>query len=130
MPEKTIEKKQRIGNTQGVLMIGVAVVVDFVQGLLTAGIVGLIVSTFISIFAWLMFFLWFKLNSIGMLDSGARLAVTIWGGAFIEMIPVINVLPAWTISVAIMLFIVRSEDVIFNKTGKNIQLQKAIKRMT
>lgn len=130
MPEKTIEKKQRIGNTQGVLMIGVAVVVDFVQGLLTAGIVGLIVSTFISIFAWLMFFLWFKLNSIGMLDSGARLAVTIWGVAFIEMIPVINVLPAWTISVAIMLFIVRSEDVIFNKTGKNIQLQKAIKRMT
>lgn len=130
MPEKTIEKKQRIGNTQGVLMIGVAVVVDFVQGLLTAGIVGLIVSTFISIFAWLMFFLWFKLNSIGMLDSGARLAITIWGGAFVEMIPVINVLPAWTISVAIMLFIVRSEDVIFNKTGKNIQLQKAIKRMT
>lgn len=111
-------------------MIGVAVVVDFVQGLLTAGIVGLIVSTFISIFAWLMFFLWFKLNSIGMLDSGARLAITIWGGAFVEMIPVINVLPAWTISVAIMLFIVRSEDVIFNKTGKNIQLQKAIKRMT
>lgn len=122
------EKRKRIGNMQGALMIGVAGVIDFVQGLLTAGFIGVIVSTFISIFAWLTFYFWFKLNGINMLDSGVRKIITLLCGAFIEMLPVINVLPAWTISVVIMLFIVRSEDVIFNKTGKNIKIQQAIKK--
>jgi hypothetical protein len=49
------EKRQRIGNTQGAFMLGIAVAIDFVQGLLTAGFIGIIVSTFISIFAWLSF---------------------------------------------------------------------------
>lgn len=124
------EKRNRIDNIQAMFMIGVAAMVDFVQGLLTAGFIGIIVSSFISIFTWLMFYLWFKLNGIGFLDQGTRLAVTIWGGAFIEILPIINVLPAWTISVVIMFFIVRSEDALFNKTGRNIEIQKAIKRMT
>lgn len=130
MPEKTIEKRRRIGNTQGVLMIAVAGIIDGVQFLLNfIPFIGWILTALVSIFAWLTFFTWYKFNGIDFLDSILKF-VTMFAVAVIEIIPVFNSIPAWIASVLVMLFIVRSEDVIFNKTGKNIQLKKAIKRMT
>ncbi|MDP6388187.1 MAG: hypothetical protein QGG63_02855 [Candidatus Pacebacteria bacterium] len=125
------EKRQRIGNMEGGLMIAAAGVIDGVQFLFNLIVViGWIIVPFIGISAWLMFYLWYKLKGINFLDSGARLAITICTGALLEIIPVLNAFPAWTISVAIMFFIVRFEDNVFNKTDKNIETQKAVKRMT
>ena len=124
---EAIEKRIRISKTLGVVMGGVAFGIDFVQGLLTTGFIGIAVNTFISIFAVLMFWFWFKLNGITFLESGARMAITFFGGAFIELIPIINNFPAWTLSVVIMLFIVRAEDMVYNKTGKDMKMIKALK---
>jgi hypothetical protein len=126
VPEK---KRIRIGATQASMMFAIALGVDFIQGLLTTGFIGIGVNTFISIFAWLMFWLWFRLNDVGFLDGKLILkSVTMWGAGLIEMVPLINNLPAWTVAIAVMLFIVKTEDEIYNKTGKSISMAKILKK--
>lgn len=85
-------------------MIAVAVFIDAIQ----AGVnlmdaipfVGLILSSVvsdgISIFAFLTFFLWFHLAG---LKFDSKIAASTVGAFFIELIPVLNALPAWTLSV-------------------------------
>lgn len=123
-------KKRRISSIQAIFMLAVAGVFDLIQFLISfIPYVGWIISVFLSIFVWLTFYMWFKLNGISFLDKGARLAITFFLGAIIEVIPIINILPGWTLSVVLMLLIIRAEDVIFNKTGKNIEIQKIIKKI-
>ena len=112
-----------------VLMGGVAVGVDLVQGILTTGVIGIAINSFISIFAWLMFWFWFKMHGVGFLDGKLVLkSVTMWGAGLIELVPLINNLPAWTVAIVIMLFIVKAEDAIYNKTGKSINMAKNLKK--
>lgn len=123
-------KKRRISSIQAIFMLAVAGVFDLIQFLISfIPYVGWIISVFLSIFVWLTFYMWFKLNGISFLDKGSRLAITFFLGAIIEVIPIINILPGWTLSVVLMLLIIRAEDVIFNKTGKNIEIQKIIKKI-
>jgi len=109
------EKRERIGPTQGVFMIGVAGLFDFLQGILNIAIIGVILSSFVSIVAWLTFFLWFKLNGVSFFDSGARKLIVYYGGSFLELFPLLNTLPIWTITVSLMVAIVRAEDFAYNK---------------
>jgi hypothetical protein len=112
------KKRIRIGKMQSTVIVGIAVGVDFVQGLLTISAIGLIVNTFISIFIWLMFWFWFRLNGIGFLNGKVVLkTVAMWGAGIIELMPVINNIPAWTVSIVIMLIIVRIEDVGIGQIG-------------
>jgi|APSaa5957512535_1039671.scaffolds.fasta_scaffold191832_2 hypothetical protein len=123
------EKRIRISNMLAVLMGGVAVGVDLVQGILTTGVIGIAINSFISIFAWLMFWFWFKMHGVGFLDGKLVLkSVTMWGAGLIELVPLINNLPAWTVAIVIMLFIVKAEDAIYNKTGKSINMAKNLKK--
>ena len=63
MPKAEIkkEKRIRIGVTQGGIMVGTAFAFDAAQGILTTAFIGVILDTFIAIFAWLVFYFWFKL---------------------------------------------------------------------
>lgn len=123
MPE---EKRKRIGNMQGALIIGVAGVIDGVQFLLNfIPFIGWIFVSLLSIFAWMTFWFWFKLNNISFLKGKTallRLAALSIGG-IIEIIPIVNDLPAWIIAVAIMFVVVKLEDSAYNlsaKTGLNL----------
>lgn len=109
-------KKRRIGNMQGVFMIGVALTIDGVQVLLDMVFIGLILDSFISIFAWMLFWFWFRLNDVSFLRGKAALLrlVAISGAGIIEIIPLVNDIPSWTFAVAIMLATIAIEDSVKN----------------
>lgn len=77
------------------LMIGTALFFDFIQALVGwIPIVGNILSDVLSVFIFMTFSLWFWSNGIKMITP-KRLSSMIAGG-LIEMIPFVNILPAWT----------------------------------
>lgn len=129
--EIDIEKRQRISSIQGIFMLAVAGIIDGVQFLLNfIPFVGWIATSLISVFAWLTFFTWFKLNGVGFLSGKTTVLkiASIFGVSILEIFPIINDFPAWIVYIVIMIFIVKAEDTIFNKTGKNIEIRKILKK--
>lgn len=115
--EKAQEKRIKIGAMQGTAMIFVALAIDGVQFLINfIPLVGWIFVSILSIGVAFMFWSWFKLNGVSFLRGKAALlrVATISIGAFIEIFPVLNSLPAWTGTVIIMLVIVKLEDGVQN----------------
>lgn len=71
-------------------------------------ILALVVSSGVSLFAWLTFFLWFHLSGIKF-DS--KIAVTTVGAFFIELIPLLNALPVWTLSVVLVFLFLKTKKI-------------------
>lgn len=108
-----LRKKNKVNNIHATLMLSVAVLIDaalFVVGLLNfIPLVGIPLSAFIgfmiNFYAYLIFITWFFLLGVSLLRRG-RLAIS--ATAFIiGFIPIINMLPAWTVSVGIMIITTR-----------------------
>ena len=78
-------------------MFGVALVIDLIQFLLDLILIGFIVDPIISIFAYLMFWFWFKLRGVSFTNP-KRAAI---GGIsfLLELIPGLDMLPALTAGV-------------------------------
>ncbi len=70
---------------------GLQIALEFVFGL------GLVVDSFVSIFAVFTFTVWFKMHNVNFVNP-KRLAA-MGGGFFIEIIPGLNALPVWTAAV-------------------------------
>lgn len=84
-------------------MIGVAIFFDGLQAAIqTIPILGQILSGFVAIFAFLTFWLWFKLHGV-KLATGKR-AASMGLGFIFELIPFLNILPAWTLAVTLTAF--------------------------
>ena len=76
------------------LMIFSALFFDTLQALIGwIPVLGNILSDLLSIFICLTFFLWFMM--VGVKITPKRLTALVGGGA-VEMIPFLNILPAWT----------------------------------
>ena len=107
------EKRKRIGAIQAMLMLGVAVMIDIIQifFLFFFGI-GLIVNRFITIFAFMTFFLWFALNGVTFLTGKMykEKMFRFFGVAFGEFIPIIGSLPLWSFGIYFTIKSVRKED--------------------
>jgi len=69
----------------------------------------------ISVWAWLTFYVWFKIRGVSFINP-KRFAV-LNGGALLEMIPVINTLPAWTLAVFLLIGITRAEELLAKIPG-------------
>ena len=65
---------------------------------------GFLVTWIISIWAWLTFYLWFKLKGVNFMQG--KNALKLVGGGVIEIVPIpfVSALPAWT-AVVVMLII-------------------------
>ncbi len=88
-------EKAPIGSGTAFLMIFTALCFDGAQALIGwIPVVGNILAALFSIFIFLTFFLWFWMNGVRMITP-KRLTSMI-GGGLIEMIPYVNLLPAWT----------------------------------
>lgn len=68
-----------------------------------------VITSGISIFAFLTFFLWFQLQGI---KFNSKIVATTVGAFFIELIPVLNALPAWTLSVVVTLLFFQSKEIL------------------
>jgi len=103
-----MEEEPKLKESQKWLMLGVAIAVDATSALVNLiPIVGQIASFFVGLFFTMTFWLWFKMN--GMNFSKPKNILGLAGGSIIEMIPVLNALPAWT---ATVLYLTRVEKII------------------
>jgi hypothetical protein len=76
------------------LMIAVALFFDVLQALLTPIVIGY----FVPVIAYPTMWLWFKMHGIDFISM--KRAKTLGFGALIELIPGLDVLPAFTLTVA------------------------------
>ena len=97
-----MQNETQIKDTTAILMIGTALFFDLLQAIIGwIPIVGNILADAMSIFIFLTFFLWFWMNGIKMVTP-KRLTSMI-GGGLVEMIPYLNLLPAWTLVVVYLI---------------------------
>ena len=109
--------KKRIGITQGVVMIFVALAIDGVQFLINLiPLVGWLFVSILSVGVALMFWTWFKLNGVSFIKGKtALLRVTALSvGTFLEVFPLFNSVPAWTFAIGIAVITVILEDKVHN----------------
>lgn len=95
--------KERIDTGTWKLMTAVAIGADLFQVML--GLFAPLISPFI----FLTFWMWLKLHDVSIGDSIKRIAI-MWGGFLVELIPVLNFLPTWTLSIFITVLMVRNKD--------------------
>lgn len=123
MPEGEIavevKKRGRIPGHVAFLMYAVAFAIDILQGLLMLLFIGLFVNWLISVFAWLLFWLWFHIQGVDFFDKVLRFVVMA-GASFLEILPFFNAIPTWTFMVILMVLIVRHEDRKYNKQLRHL----------
>jgi len=90
------EDKKGLDNTTIALMVSVALFYDALQVLLALVFMGWIIS----ILALLTFYLWFKMRGLNFVRP--KRAALLGGGFIIELIPLINILPAWTFAIVFL----------------------------
>jgi len=116
------KKEPRIGFGSSFLMIITAIFFDSVQ--MIFGAIGLIpvigtvlgglLSFMTGFFAWLTFYTWFKIHKVSFIRP--QRLVAILGAGFIELVPFLNALPAWTLAVMFLIASAKIED----ETGLNL----------
>lgn len=118
------EKEPRIGFGTAFLMVILALFLDSSQvvfgviGLipLIGNIIGSLLSFFVGFFAWLSFYTWFKMHNVSFMRPQRLIALL--GAGFVELVPYLNALPAWTFAVLFLIANTRIED----KTGINVMV--------
>lgn len=106
----------KINNVTAALMITVAGLIDLSDvGIdlfhfipVVGNVFAIVATTALSIFAWLTFYTWFKIKGVNF--SSPKRALAFNGGFLIELIPVLNALPAWTAAVLIIIGSMRVEE--------------------
>jgi hypothetical protein len=112
--------KIRINSWTGGLLVGFALIIDLVQFLVSflhvipwaGNAVAFVVGTFLSFFAYISLGVWFALLGINYF-SGKRAALkvlTLLATFGIELIPLLNAIPAVTAGVVTMIIVSRIED--------------------
>lgn len=89
-------------------MVSVALAYDGIQALfdllhlipVVGNIIAAIITALISVAAWLTFYIWLKMHGVHF--NSAKRILTMGGGFFLELLPVLNMLPAWTLAVVLI----------------------------
>ena len=128
---KTDDKRNRADKGTFLQMLGVAIFFDALQGFfLPVPIIGWIFASLIGLFAWLTFYLWSSLKGWGLSDTLKQIMLN-WGLPIIEIIPILNALPTWTLKVVLTYSFLKAEDVLYNASSGRVdaeKLQNLIKR--
>jgi len=95
--------QERIDISTWKLMTAASIGADLFQ--VALGVLAPLISPFI----FLTFWIWLKLHGVSIVDSVERIAL-MWGGFLIEVIPGLNILPAWTLTIFITVLLVRHND--------------------
>lgn len=128
------DEHSRIKNIEAGFMIAIAIFADALQALtkllhfipFAGNLMAVISGWFISFCAGFGFTLWFKLKKINILDKKAAIRMS---SMLIEIIPILNVLPGWTIYVSNVIAYTRTMDL--KKAAEKMVSQKmAFKKIT
>lgn len=94
------------------LMVGTAVFFDVLQWLMAF----IFMDWLVGLFAFMTFWLWFKLNGISFMTPkrGATMGVS----ALIEMIPFLSALPAWIFAVTVIALDTKAKKIVSTAAGQ------------
>jgi uncharacterized membrane protein len=110
--------KYRIGPTQKVFMMAIAILFDLVEFILTLLAVGIIINRIITVVEYFIYILWFSINRVFFFQPKTMKRL---GGTFIaEIFPVIGALPMFSVGVHMTIKQSRLED-LENFNNKNIE---------
>ena len=108
--ENIVPPKERIDSETGRLMVITALGFDFFQGIIgMLPFVGFILAPLISFLIWLTFWIWLKLHGVSLGDNIKRMAI-MFGGFLLELVPILNILPVWTLTIFITVLMVQRDD--------------------
>lgn len=108
--------KSKISNLSATFIIGVAVLVDGIQFLLTLTVLGSLLSVLLTFFASVGFFLFFLLLGVKYTGKGGGVKLfSMLGASVAELIPFINAIPAWTAGVVAIIVQERMREAAENK---------------
>lgn len=117
-----MEKQTRIPLVIAASMVVTALLFDLANGLINLiPFVGQVVSSIGGLLGMLTFWVWFQLQGVNFVS--ARRAIALFGASLIELIPVLNVLPALTAGVITTIVLTNLED----RTGRTISLPRKVK---
>ncbi len=127
-----MDRQNRIPPEIAALITGVAVFFDGLQAFFNFILIGIVLNPLIiTPFAFLTFYIWFKIRGVNFLDSMGR-SITLALCSLCESIPIINTIPAWTIGAIVLIVIVKNADRIHNKKQEKIftELEKTNQQQT
>lgn len=106
------DDNKKIGFVTSFLMIFLAISFDAVQALfnLIPFIGNMLSVILIDTFAWISFYVWFKILGVDF-SKPSRMGTMI-GSGLIEMIPIVNALPTWTLAVFIIIATTKVKGVV------------------
>lgn len=88
---------KRLSVPNAFLLVFVALLIDGLQLFLTFIIIGVVVNWIIDVFALLLFYVWLKMLGMSMYESrGFKKLLALIGAMGVEILPLVNSLPAWT----------------------------------
>lgn len=125
---KRLDKRNRAHFETFIAMLVVAILFDVVQDALGSidfvlpGL-GWLIDCMISIFAWLTFYVWTSMKGWGLSDTLKQMLVN-WGLPVIEFIPLLNLLPAWTLKIVLTYSFLKAEDILYNATKGKLDAEK------
>lgn len=92
--------EKKIQNIEWFLMIGLAVAIDIINIVLAMiPLVGFLFNKLISIFAWLTFWLWFKLKGAAGIKVRSKSLLAFGGISEVMPVPFLSALPFWTATI-------------------------------
>jgi len=110
-------EQKEISNTTLALMISVAIFFDVLQFIIgLVPIAGQYISVMVTIIALPTFYLWFKIYGRSFMSPKKVMALGC--GTIIELIPILNILPGWTVAVIFLVGIERAEKAAIKILGK------------
>lgn len=101
--ENIVPPEERIDLSTWQLMTVASAGADLLQAGLT------IFAPIVSPIIFLTFWVWLKFHGVGISDNIKRIVI-MWGGFLVELIPGLNILPAWTLTIFITVLLVRNRD--------------------
>ena len=121
------EQESKISESQKWLMFGTAIFFDVISLISLIPIIGWVLGWVVWAFAFMTFWLWFKIN--GLSFSKPKNLLSFFGGSVIELIPILNILPGWTVMILYMTrvekIIKKAEDIVPG-TSQTVRQSKVI----
>jgi len=130
MSDKNFKRRNQLEGGSIFLMIGTAIFFDTLQaGLILIPFVGWILSSFVSIFAWLTFYTWTSIKGWGLSDTAKGALIkwakrSKWFIPVMEFFPIINAIPLWTFGALLQVAILKADDAAYNASFGKIDMKK------
>ncbi len=122
MDEESFEKRNRIQDDVAFQMLMVAGFYDMLlwgNAFLYILIVGFLFAPIIWLFAWLTFYIWFKMHGIGIFDVLGKYGLRKLFAIVLKGVPG---LPSWTFGTFLTISAIKAEDAIHNKLGVDVKI--------